>query len=83
MSDKLKKKLKNSLTRSSIDQRNERKTDFSSKYQIQEQNNNKKILVLQVPYCQEFRHSLTSTTQPPSSNDFKRYVVVLQEASER
>ena len=52
MSDK---KLKNSLTRSSIDQRNEQKTDFSSKYQIQEQNNNKKIL--QVPSCQEFRQS--------------------------
>ena len=52
---KLKKKLKNSLTRSSINQRNEQKTDFSSKYQIQEQNNNKKIL--QVPSCQEFRQS--------------------------
>ena len=50
-----KKNLKNSLTRLSINQRNEQKTDFSSKYQIQEQNNNKKIL--QVPSCQEFRQS--------------------------
>ena len=89
---KLKKKLKNSLTRSSINQRNEQKTDFSSKYPRTKQQQKDiasaklpRVSTVKVPSCQEFPgfDSQASTTQPPSSNDFKRYVVVLQEASER